>query len=96
MDVTASKGAGPQITSPREKVVYSLRISDLNKERIPLTAITDADSRIVRWFMNEQYLGTSVSGKPYFWRAKPGQFIVRAVDDLGRTSFREVRTQLVE
>jgi penicillin-binding protein 1C len=96
MDDTASRGAGPRITSPREEVVYSLRMSDLNKERIPLTAVTDADSRVVRWFMNEEYLGASASGKPYFWRPKAGTFVVRAVDDLGRTSFREVRTQLVE
>jgi penicillin-binding protein 1C len=96
MDVTASRGAGPRITSPREEVVYSLRISDLNEERIPLTAITDADTRIVRWFVNEEYLGESASGKPYFWQPKPGKFVVRAVDDLGRASFREVRTQLVE
>ena len=96
MDVTASRGAGPRITSPRGEVVYSLRMSNLKEERIPLTAITDADTRIVRWFVNEEYLGESAGGKPYFWQPKPGRFMVRAVDDLGRTSFREVRTQLVE
>lgn len=96
MDVTASRGTGPKITSPREEVVYSLRISDLSEERIPLTAITDADTRIVSWFVNEEYLGTSTSGQPYFWKPKTGKFMVRAVDDLGRASFREVRTQLVE
>lgn len=71
-------------------------MTDLNEERIPFTAVTDADSRIVSWFVNEEYLGTSISGKPYFWQPKPGKYVVRAVDDLGRTSFRELRTQLVE
>ena len=96
MDEMASRGTGPRITSPRDEVVYSLRIADLTVERIPLTAITDADTRIVRWFVNEEYLGESASGKPYFWKPKPGKFVVRAVDDLGRASYREVRTQLVE
>ncbi len=96
MDVTASKGAGPQITSPRAEVVYSLRISDLAGERIPLTAITDADSRIVHWFINEEYLGESMSGKPYFWTPKGGKFVVRAVDDLGRSAVRDVVTQIIE
>lgn len=96
MDETASRGVGPRITSPRDEVVYSLRIADLNEERIPLTAVTDADSRIVRWFINEEYLGESVSGQPYFWKPGAGKFVVRVVDDLGRTSYREVRTQLVE
>jgi len=53
-------------------------------------------TKIVSWFVNEEYLGASIGGKPYFWQPKPGKFVVRAVDDLGRSSSREVRTQLVE
>ncbi len=96
MDVTASRGAGPQITAPQEGVVYSLRASNLKEERLPLMAVTDADTRTIHWFVNEEYLGESVSGKPFFWTPKPGKFVVRAVDDLGRGSSRAVVTQLVE
>ncbi len=96
MDATASKGMGPRINSPQEGVVYSLRASDLKAERLPLMAVTDADTRTIHWFVNEVYLGESVSGKPFFWTPKPGKFVVRAVDDLGRASSRAVRTQLVE
>jgi penicillin-binding protein 1C len=96
LDVTASKGAGPRITSPQEGVVYSLRVSNINEERVPLTAVTDADTRTIHWFVNEAYLGESLSGKPYFWTPKPGKFVVRAVDDQGRASRREVETKLVE
>lgn len=96
MDVTASKGVGPRINSPQEGVVYSLRASDLKAESVPLMAVTDADTRTIHWFVNEVYLGESVSGKPFFWTPKPGKFVVRAVDDLGRASSRAVITQLVE
>jgi len=96
IDRTATKGIGPQITSPREGVVYSLRAAVLAREQVPLTAVTDADTRAVRWFANDEYLGESKSGKTYFWHPRPGRFVIRAVDDLGRASAREVRTQLVE
>lgn len=96
MDVTASRGVGPRITSPQEGVVYSLRASNLKKERLPLMAVTDADTRMIHWFVNEAYLGESVSGKPFFWAPQPGKFVVRAVDDMGRASSRAVITQLVK
>ncbi len=96
MEVTASRGVGPEITSPREGVVYSLRAANLTTERIPLAAVTDADTRSVRWFANEEFLGESQSGKTFFWAPRPGRYVIRAVDDLGRASAREVRAQLVE
>lgn len=96
MDVTASKGAGPRITSPQEGTIYTLRASNLKDERLPLMAVTDGDARTIHWFVNEAYLGESVSGKPFFWTPQPGKFVVRAVDDMGRASSRTVITQLVE
>jgi penicillin-binding protein 1C len=96
MEETSSKGLGPQITSPREGVEYSLRASSLSNERLPLTAVTDADTRTVHWFANEEYLGSSESGKPFFWKPKPGKFMIRAVDDLGRSAARDVATKIVE
>lgn len=96
MDVTASQGASPKITSPREQVVYSLRAANLSAERIPLTAVTDADVRTVRWFVNEEYLGETVSGRPYFWGPRSGSFAIRAVDDHGRAAVREIRVSIVE
>lgn len=93
---TAAKGTGPQITSPQRGVTYSLRARALERERIPLTAVTDADTRTVYWFVNERFLGTSASGKPFFWKPAPGRFVVRAVDDQGRADAREVQAVLVE
>lgn len=93
---TAAKGAAPQITSPQQGVTYSLRASALERERIPLTAVTDADTRIVYWFVNEVFLGTSPSGESFFWKPAPGRFVVRAVDDRGRADARAVRAVLVD
>ncbi len=96
MEETSSKGIGPQITSPREGVIYTLRASSLSNERLPLTAVTDADTRNVHWFANEEYLGRSENGKPFFWKPKSGKFMIRAVDDLGRSAVRHVTTTIVE
>jgi penicillin-binding protein 1C len=92
----AARGSGPQITSPQKGVTYSLRTRTLERERIALTAVTDADTRIVYWFVNERFLGTSPSGEPFFWKPTPGRFVVRAVDDQGRADAREIRAVLVE
>ncbi len=96
MEKTSTKGAGPQITSPREGVVYSLRAASLKDERVPLTAVTDADTRIVHWFANEEYLGYSESGKTFFWTPRSGKFAMRAVDDQGRSAVRDVVTRIVD
>ncbi|MFA4948272.1 MAG: penicillin-binding protein 1C [Candidatus Krumholzibacteriia bacterium] len=93
---TAAKGTGPQITSPQQGVTYSLRAGALERERIPLAAVTDADTRTVYWFVNEVFLGTSPSGESFFWKPAPGRFVVRAVDDQGRADARAVRAVLVE
>ncbi len=96
MEETSAKGTGPWITSPREGVIYSLRASSLEKERVPFTAVIDADTKSVHWFVNEEYLGSSGSNKPFFWTPKAGTFVVRAVDDQGRAAVRVVVTKIVE
>ncbi len=95
-EVMSSRGTGPQITSPRDGVVYSLRAGSFKDERVPLTAVTDADSKTIHWFMSEKYLGSSESGKVFFWKPEPGRFVVRAVDDHGRSAVRDVVTNMVE
>jgi penicillin-binding protein 1C len=68
----------------------------LDRERIPLTAVTDADTRTVYWFVSERFLGTSASGKPFLWKPSSGRFIIRAVDDRGRSDSREISIVMVE
>ena len=86
----------PQITSPERKVVYSLRSGELGRELVPLSAITDADSALVYWFVDKKFLGSSPSGKPFLWKAQPGDFVVRAVDDQGGADIMPLKVELVD
>lgn len=95
LDARSTHGQPPQITSPQVGLAYSLRAGRIGTETIPLQAVTDADVRVVYWFLDEKLLGKSNSGQPFFWTAKPGTFMVRAVDDQGRADAREVRVIVV-
>ncbi len=92
----AEQGKAPSITSPQPDVVYNLRAHGLGREEIPLSATADADVEILRWFIGERYVGSARRGEPFLWRAQPGDFVVRVVDDSGRADARPVRIALVE
>jgi penicillin-binding protein 1C len=80
-------GEAPLISSPARGVVYT---AESGGTELQLTAVTDADSRLVYWFIDSALAGTSRSGEAFFWRARPGTFIVRAVDEQGRADGEEV------
>lgn len=80
---SAERGRAPMIALPQETVEY-LVPSDGEGE-IPFSAVTDADSRTVYWFVDESPVGESRAGETYYWPARPGRFTVRAVDDQGRS-----------
>jgi penicillin-binding protein 1C len=84
----APGGAPVLIASPARGLDYSLGTKDRNE--IPLTAITDADGRNVYWFIDDRLVGTARSGESLFWTARPGRFVVRAVDDQGRSVAEEL------
>jgi penicillin-binding protein 1C len=85
----ASLGIPPRITSPLRGVVYTLRPGSEN-DTIALQAITDADADEVFWFVGGTLLGKAKSGAAFLWRPEPGKYVVRAVDDHGRSDTREV------
>jgi penicillin-binding protein 1C len=95
LEHSASQGTPPQITTPEEGVDYSLRASAPEAQTVPLAAVTDADVRRVFWFVNEQLVGTTPRGEPLHWAARPGTYVVRAVDDRGRSDARTLRVRLV-
>jgi penicillin-binding protein 1C len=78
----AGNGAPPLISSPSRGIMYSTA-PDGGTE-IPFAAVTDADSRVVYWFVDDQLVGTSRSGESFMWKAHPGSFLVRAIDQQGR------------
>jgi penicillin-binding protein 1C len=77
----ANGGAAPIISSPARGIVYS---AGPDGAEIPFSAVTDGNSRIVYWFVDSALVGTSRSGEWFFWKARPGDFLVRAVDEQGR------------
>ncbi|MCP3141495.1 penicillin-binding protein 1C [Pyxidicoccus xibeiensis] len=91
----ASEGTPPQITTPEDGVDYNLRASASAPQTVPLAVVTDADVRRVFWFVDEQLVGTAPRGEPLHWAARPGTYVVRAVDDRGRSDARTLRVLLV-
>jgi len=59
-------------------------------------AVTDADAREVYWFLDEKFLGKARSSEPFFWEPKPGDYVVRVVDDHGRADSRDITVTAVE
>ncbi|MCP3100316.1 penicillin-binding protein 1C [Myxococcus sp. K15C18031901] len=95
LELSASTGLAPRITTPEEGVDYNLRASSEAAQTVPLSAVTDADVRRVFWFVDERWVGTSSRGESLEWAARPGSYVVRAVDDRGRSDARTLRVRLV-
>jgi penicillin-binding protein 1C len=96
LDARASHGNPPQITSPENGIDYAVRMSALGTQTLPLAAVTDADVHALYWFLDEHLVGTSGVREPLFWRAQPGSYVVRVVDDQGRSDARELKVTLVK
>jgi penicillin-binding protein 1C len=96
---TASVAGGedqkPSITSPQSNVEYRVRMEDGN-EAVPLSAKADGEVRSLHWFANNQYLGSSKSGETMSWRARPGQYLLRVVDDQGRSDMTRLQVVLTQ
>lgn len=90
----STEGFIPQITSPQTQVNYVARMASLKSTIIPFTAVVDADVRNLYWFLNEAYLGKTTRDQSFLWEAKPGNFVVRVVDDEGRSDARDLKVTL--
>lgn len=91
-----SQGFAPQITSPQTHVNYITPLKDIHQTIIPFTAVVDADVKTLHWFVNENYLGKTARDKPFLWHAKPGKFVVRIVDDVGRSDAVDINVRVEE
>jgi penicillin-binding protein 1C len=95
IEMAAGRGNPPQITSPTGGVSYALRAFRKKEKAIPFQATTDADARDVYWFVNETFVGKAASGSVFLWPAQPGSYVVRAVDDRGRSGSRDIAVTVV-
>ncbi len=82
----SAAGVPPEIYSPSRGVKYVYRHQNGATNRIALSARADSQARLIHWFIDSNYVGSAKVGEPLFWRSKPGQFTVKAVDDFARTS----------
>ncbi len=87
------RGIKPMISSPQSNFNYVYR--DNTENKIALTAISEADTKIIFWFVNDSYIGSADSSETIFWNAQPGEYTVRAVDNLGRANSTQIKV-LVE
>jgi penicillin-binding protein 1C len=89
----AAAGRPLRIDSPQARVAYALR--DGEPDEIPFSAVADADGRQISWFVDAAFVGQSAPGETLFWRARPGRYVVRAVDELGRSVTQPLTVDLV-
>lgn len=87
----------PQITAPLRGVTYTLRSRHADEDRIGLNATADASARTLYWFVDDAFVGQSAPGDMSFWKpATSGEYLVRTVDDYGRSDSREVQVEMLE
>jgi penicillin-binding protein 1C len=86
-------GAPPRITSPLGGVRYTLRPGKGN-ETLAFLAETDGDAHEVFWYLGKRFAGRSASGRPWLWKMEPGTFVLRAVDDRGRSDAQTLRVEV--
>jgi penicillin-binding protein 1C len=79
------EGNPPQIISPLSETEYTIRLNNTGNEEIPFVAVSDADVYEIFWFVDDSYVGSSAPDAPFFWKARPGNFMIKAVDDNGRS-----------
>ena len=90
-------GSPPQITSPVRGSIYTMRLTQPDKQRIAFSATTDADAHALYWFVNDAYVGQSAPGAALYWQPRTaGSYDVRAIDDHGRVDERSLQVSLIE
>ena len=88
-------GTAPAITSPLRATTYTQR-AGAPPQVIALNAAVDADAHELHWFANEAYLGAARPGVALGWQPAPGAYVLRVVDDHGRSDARDVRVELIQ
>ena len=79
------------ILSPRRGLIYPVPVGEgRSADPILLAARAAADSGAIYWFLGETLLGSTRPGETLAWAPRPGTFVVRAVDQKGRSDARDV------
>jgi penicillin-binding protein 1C len=87
---------GPRIVSPKEGLIYHVRVNRENGEVISLDAISEMPHEQLHWFVDTAYLGVSEASTSLLWKPLPGRHVIRAVDDSGRADAKMITVTTVE
>lgn len=93
--IMSTAGNESKIMSPDSRIIYSLRSEQRETERIPFSAITEADAKTLYWFVDESFVGSTPRAEVLFWQSVVGELEIRVVDDHGRAAATQIRVQLV-
>jgi penicillin-binding protein 1C len=88
-------GIPPEITSPSETLTYTIRTGQGSSDSIAFQAVTDADAHDLYWFLNEVFVGKCQVNQTLFWMPQAGRFVVRVVDDRGRSDSTSLTVSVV-
>jgi penicillin-binding protein 1C len=93
----ADSARAPKIATPLRGVTYTLRLSDPDRQAIPLSAAIDADSTQLYWFANTNFIGAVARGATLHWvRPAAGSYVLRAVDERGRSTTRDLNVEWIQ
>ena len=93
----ADSTRAPKIATPLRGVTYTMRLSDPERQVIPLSASIDADSTQLYWFANTSFIGAVSSGVTLHWtRPAAGSYVLRAVDERGRSATRDLKVEWIQ
>lgn len=90
-----SGGLAPSIQSPDSALEYGLHPDQPAHNAIPLKAVADASASILYWFEDDRFITAAAPDTTPLWTPAPGEYVLRAVDDLGRTDTVKVRVRLL-
>jgi len=89
-------GKNPHIVSPKEGLIYHVRVDPESGEVLNLEATAETPREQLHWFVDTTYLGVSEASTSLLWKPLPGRHLIRAVDDSGRADSRMITVTTVE
>ncbi|WP_041404938.1 penicillin-binding protein 1C [Rickettsia massiliae] len=71
----------PKIIYPLKNSVHSIK----NSDNITFSAISDNKTNNIFWFVENELIATAKPNEAVIWKAKAGEFIIRAISDSGES-----------
>ena len=82
LDDIVETRAAPVITSPLDGT-RAVIVSDKNHEPVAFQAVSDMPAAKIFWFLDDEMIGTSVSGQTFTHHVSIGTHTVRITDEMG-------------